>query len=156
MSQTGTKDSRTDVSLTHLDNRWAGTFSPDWSYQPGLKVSLVPDAKKIPGLKPNFKVDQKSFLVTLALQWVVSAAWRSFGSTISHSTDSKGGLFRRFEIWTKNEAFFQYYQAEWVELLEEVKRDFGACLKMPPPRMLHSTVPFYLYPCFFASPIPWS
>ena len=37
MSQTGTKDSRTDVPLTHLGNRWAGIFSPGWSYQPGLK-----------------------------------------------------------------------------------------------------------------------
>ena len=65
MSQTGTKDSRTDVPLTHLGNRWAGTFSPGWSYQPGLKVSLVPGAKNI-GTKAKFRSGSKivSLLVT--------------------------------------------------------------------------------------------
>ena len=47
MSQTGTKDSRTF-------SRWAGTFSPGWSYEPGLKVSLVPNAKNT-GTKAKFR-----------------------------------------------------------------------------------------------------
>ena len=54
MCQTGTKNSPTDVPLTYLDNRWAGTFSPGWSYQPGLKVSLVPGAKNT-GTKAKFQ-----------------------------------------------------------------------------------------------------
>jgi len=58
MSQTGTKDSRTEVPLTHIGNCWAGTFSPGWSYQPGLKVSLVPGSKNT-GTKAKFRSESK-------------------------------------------------------------------------------------------------
>ncbi|XP_066333110.1 uncharacterized protein [Miscanthus floridulus] len=71
---------------------------------------------------------------TPGLQGVVSRC--SFGSTISRGTDSKGGVLRRFEIWTMNEDFDRLYLTEFVELLEEVKEDFGVCFKMPPPRMI--------------------
>ena len=67
MSQTGTKDSRTDVPLTHLGNRWAGTFSPGWSYHPGLKVSLVPDAKNT-GTKAKFRSGSK--IVSLLVLYI--------------------------------------------------------------------------------------
>ena len=62
MSQTGTKDSRTEVPLTHIGNCWAGTFSPGWSYQPGLKVSLVPNAKNI---ETKAKFRSRSKIVSL-------------------------------------------------------------------------------------------
>ena len=70
MSQTGTKDSRTDVPLTHLGSRWAGTFSPGWSYQPGLKVSLVPGVKNT-GTKAKFRSGSKvvSLLVYGGVIW---------------------------------------------------------------------------------------
>ena len=68
MSQTGTKDSRTDVPLTHLGNRWAGTFILGWSYQLGLKVYLVPGAKNT-GTKAKFQSGSKvvSLLVCVCM-----------------------------------------------------------------------------------------
>jgi len=81
VSQTGTKDSRTDMPLTHLGNHWAGTFSSRWSYQPGLKISLVPGAKNI-GTKAKFRSGSKvvSLLVEVATTDVGYAQWMRAGS----------------------------------------------------------------------------
>ena len=101
MSQTGTKDSRTDVPLTHLDNRWAEAFSLGWSYQPGLKVSLVSGAKNI-GTKANFRSGSKVVSLLVEVQ--------NFGNLIlsphlpnSPSTNffplSLSSLFRALSRW---------------------------------------------------------
>ena len=81
MSQTGTKDSRTDVPLTHLGSHWAGTFSPGWSYQPGLKVSLVPGAKNT-RTKAKFRSGSKvvSLLVDAPQNYVSLKAKTAYNS----------------------------------------------------------------------------
>jgi len=77
MSQTGTKDSRTNVPLTHLGNRWAENFSPGWSYQPRLKISLISDAKNI-GTKVKFQSGSKviSALMLATAQRLLQPAMR--------------------------------------------------------------------------------
>ena len=39
-------------------SRWAGTFSPGWRHQPGLKVSIVPGAKNA-GTRAHFSLGWK-------------------------------------------------------------------------------------------------
>ena len=70
MSQTGTKDSRNDVPLTHLGNRWAGTFSPGWYYEPGLKGPLVPRAKNA---EANAKLGHRSKVCSVVVWWKLSS-----------------------------------------------------------------------------------
>ena len=63
--QTGTKDylqSRLVIPAgtkdpCPADDRWAGTFSPGWYYQPGLKSPLVPGAKNA---EANAKLEHRS------------------------------------------------------------------------------------------------
>ena len=43
-------------------SRWAGTFSPGWSYKLELKVSLVPDTKNT---ETKFKFRARSKVVSL-------------------------------------------------------------------------------------------
>ena len=54
----GTKDP------CHSDDRWAGTFSPDWYYEPGLKGSLVPAAKNT---EANAKLGHRSKVCSLVV-----------------------------------------------------------------------------------------
>ena len=46
------------------DDRWAGTFSPDWYYQPGLKGPLVPRAKNADA---NAKLGHHSIVCSLVV-----------------------------------------------------------------------------------------
>ena len=54
----GTKDP------CHGDNRWAGTFSPGWYYEPGLKGPLVPAAKNA---EANVKLGHRSKVCSLVV-----------------------------------------------------------------------------------------
>ena len=48
-----------------MDDRWAGTFSPSWYYQPGLKDHLVPGAKNA---EANAKLGHRSKACSLVVQ----------------------------------------------------------------------------------------
>ena len=54
----GTKDS------CPADDRWAGTFSPGWYYEPGLKCPLVPGAKNA---EANTKLGHRSKVCSLVV-----------------------------------------------------------------------------------------
>ena len=55
ITQTGTKDP------CPADDRWAGTFSPGWYYEPGLKDPLVPAVKNTEA-NANWDIVLKSVL----------------------------------------------------------------------------------------------
>ena len=61
ITQTGTKD------LCHSDDRWAGTFSPGWYYEPGLKGHLVPTAKNT---EANAKLGHRSKVCSLVVTYL--------------------------------------------------------------------------------------
>ena len=46
------------------DDRWAGTFSPGWYYEPGLKGPLVPAAKNA---EANAKLGYRSKVCSLVV-----------------------------------------------------------------------------------------
>ena len=54
----GTKDP------CHSDDCWAGTFSPGWYYEPGLKDPLVPAAKNT---EANAKLGHRSKVYSLVV-----------------------------------------------------------------------------------------
>ena len=56
----GTKDP------CHADDRWAGTFSPGWYYEPGLKGPLVPRGKK--NAEANVKLGHRSKVCSLVVE----------------------------------------------------------------------------------------
>ena len=60
------RDKRSPAVKTCHSSRWAWTFSPGWSYQSGLKVSLVLGAKNT-GTKAKFRSGSKvvSLLVSV-------------------------------------------------------------------------------------------
>ena len=48
----------------HADDRWAGTFSPGWYYEPGLKGPLVPTTKNV---EANIKLGYRSKVCSLVV-----------------------------------------------------------------------------------------
>ena len=59
----GTKDP------CHADDRWAGTFSPGWYYQPGLKGPLVPGAKNA---EANANLGHRSKVCSLVVTQMIT------------------------------------------------------------------------------------
>ena len=98
----------------HADDRWAGTFSPGWYYEPGLKGPLVPAAKNA---EANAKLEHRSKVCSL----VVMARFPHLAMTNSYYMPCKNNQISK-EIFSPL-SFLSFLS--WPLLSTEVLNDGG-------------------------------